>query len=516
MPQYSQPVVAMPGEDSIILMDYYFPIFFQQEYLGGILVSYKLSALLEEVVPWWFAKDNEVSILDIDDSVVADRADGGLGHNVFVHSKNLDLSGVNLILKTNSTKDSPKLLSNYLVATVIILGVGLSWSLWALWRDVLRRHAAETALRTEMAFRKAMEKSLITGLRVRSMDGRLLYVNSAFCEMMGYAEEELIGQKAPFSFWTLEAFENLKQLRTVGAVPSLNGFETVYQHSGGRKVPVLIYESALLNESGVQIGWMGSILDISERKRTEQILRQNEEKLHKNARLSTMGELASVMAHELNQPLAAINTYAAGTINMIESKKGELKDLQPVLVKMQKQALRAAQIIHSVHDFVAKRSPNRSKIQFNEVFRKVLPLIEMQAKSFLISLKLDIQDPLPDVFIDPIALEEVILNLTRNALQAMQELTFQKRMLQITAKQEKDFVQVEVIDNGVGIAEEVTERLFSPFFSTKAEGIGMGLNICRTIIEFHGGQLLYHPNPVGGTIFSFTVPVSESNIIANS
>jgi len=515
LPQYSQPN-AFNGDPSVMLMDYNLPLFDNQTYQGCIVASYRLSSILEKVVPWWFAKDNEISIVDIDDRIVAMRADGGAGHNVFTHSKSLDLPGVNLMLKTNSVKNAPKLMSNLLVLTVVILGIGLSWSLWALWRDILRRQAAEMALQAQIVFRKAMENSLVTGLRVRSMDGRLVYVNSAFCDMVGYTEQQLLGQKIPFSFWTLEAYETISVVTPVkGTINPVNGFETMYQHSSGRRVPVLVYESALLDENGIQTGWMGSILDISERKRTEQILRQHEDKLQRSARLSTMGELASVMAHELNQPLTAIHTYASGILSMIKNRKSQPdkgdsrleEDLEPALAQMQKQALRAGQIIRSVHDFVVKREPTRTQIPCREIFKNVMPLIEMQAKSYLVNLKTKIEDPLPDVMVDPISLEQVILNLTRNALQAMQDLTQQKREIRIEAYQNGAIIQVDIIDNGIGIAEDVAERLFSPFFSTKSEGMGMGLNICRTIIEFHGGQLTHRPNPTGGTIFSFTIPV---------
>ena len=506
LPQYSQPV-EIDGDSSVMAMDYHLPLFNDQQYVGSIVASYRLPSILEKVVPWWFAKDNEISIVDIDDRVVAVRADGGLGHNVFTHSKSLDLPGVNLMLKTNSIKNSPRLLSNLLVTTVLILGIGLSWSLWALWHDILRRQAAETALRSQIAFRNAMENSLVTGLRVRSMDGRLLYVNSAFCEIVGYTEQQLVGQKIPFSFWTLEAYETLAMVTPVkGTINPVSGFETMYQHSSGRRVPVLVYESALLDENGIQTGWMGSILDISERKRTEQALRLHEEKLQRSARLSTMGELASVMVHELNQPLTAISTYSSAILNMKHSDRLEQDDLEHVLKQMQKQALRAGQIIRSVHDFVVKREPTRTQVQFKEIFKNVLPLIEMQAKSYLVNLKTDIAETLPEVMADPISLEQVILNLTRNALQAMQELTQQKREIRIVVGQIAGMVRVDIIDNGIGIPQEVADRLFSPFFSTKAEGMGMGLNICRTIIEFHGGQLNHHPNPTGGAIFTFTIP----------
>ncbi|MCD6026209.1 MAG: sensor histidine kinase [Solimicrobium sp.] len=509
-PRYSQPY-EQEGEKQVYLMDYYLPLFRNYEYIGSLVASYKISTILDQMVPWWFAKDNETSLTNFSGVTLAQRADGGYGHNIYTHAQNLDLPGVHLVLKTNSFKDAPQLLSNYLVAAVVALTLGLLWCVWALWHDILRRQAAETALRKQIAFRSAMEKSLVTGLRVRSLDGCLVYVNPAFCEMVGYTVEQLIGQKIPLPFWTEEIVESFQQRTLIaGKNSTLNGLESMYIHSSGRRIPVLIYESPLVDEDGIQTGWMASILDISEQKKAEQILRQHEEKLQSSARLSTMGELASVMAHELNQPLAAISSYATGALNMMKSGNLDQEMLQPALVQMQNQAQRAGQIIRSVHDFVAKREPNRTKQQFKDIFKSILPLIELQAKSYLVSLQLNIEDSLPAIFVDSTSFEQVILNLTRNALQSMQELTLQQRILQIDAKNCGSYVQIDVIDHGTGLSQEVIERLFSPFFSTKAEGMGMGLNICRTIIEFHGGQLAYRANPVGGTIFSFTLPVVEN------
>jgi two-component system sensor histidine kinase DctS len=511
IPRYSPPYSQNEGQS--FFMDLDVPLFRGDQYMGTLVATYKLSIILEKMVPWWFAKDNEIRLTNWDDTVLALRADEGYGRNVYTHARSLNLLGASLVLKTNSFKEAPQLLSNYLVAAVVLLGLGLLWSVWALWGDVLRRQAAEAALRKQIAFRGAMEKSLVTGLRARSMDGYLVYVNPAFCNMVGYTEEQLIGQKIPLPFWTEETLESFKQRSLLADDNStLNGLETVYVHSSGRRIPVLIYEAPLVDENGMQTGWMASILDITEQKQTEQKLRQHEEKLQSNARLSTMGELASVMAHELNQPLAAISSYATGALNMMKSGSLDPSMLEPALAQMQNQAQRAGQIIRSVHDFVAKREPHRTRQQLKDVFKTVLPLIELQAKSYLVALRVHIEDDLPIVFVDSISLEQVILNLTRNALQSMQELTHQQRILKIEAKNSGNQVQIDVIDHGAGLPPEVVERLFSPFFSTKAEGIGMGLNICRTIIEFHGGQLTYRPNPAGGTIFSFTLPVVESDM----
>jgi two-component system sensor histidine kinase DctS len=281
---------------------------------------------------------------------------------------------------------------------------------------------------------------------------------------------------------------------------------------------VLIFESPLVDERGEQTGWMGSILDISDLKRIEELNRQQQEKLQASARLATMGEIASTIAHELNQPLAAISSYAVGALNLLDSAAAQEKGiephlLKPALEKASTQAQRAGQIIRSVHTFVKKREPSRERITVGELFDSVLPLVELQAHRFMVAIHTRISPNLSALLADRVLLEQVLLNLTRNAIEAMQHIAPERRVLHIVAEAASDTsssrVAIAVIDQGHGIAPEVAQKLFSPFFSTKAEGMGMGLNICRTAIEFHGGSLNHCDNPHGGTIFRFTLPAAE-------
>jgi two-component system sensor histidine kinase DctS len=256
---------------------------------------------------------------------------------------------------------------------------------------------------------------------------------------------------------------------------------------------------------------MGSILDISDRKNAEELSRQQQEKLQASARLATLGEISSMLAHELNQPLAAISSYTTGALNVL----GRAADsgaainpelLKPALEQASVQARRAGQIIRSVHEFVKKREPERQLVDIGELVDGIGALIEIQANKFFVAIQASIPPGLPAVSADRMMLEQVLLNLTRNAIEAMQDVAPERRVLRITAAIEAGKVTVAVIDHGHGIAPEVAERLYSPFFSTKAEGMGMGLSICRTAIEFHGGTLTHIANPDGGTIFTFALP----------
>lgn len=522
-PMYSQPAPDISGP---VMFDYHVPLFIDNKYTGSIVASYLASSILDDMVPWWFAQDNEIALTDINDTIIHKRASGGAGRGVYTHRRALNLAGVSLQLSTNSTKSAPKLLPSLLVDTVILLALGLTWALTALWRDINRRLAAETALREQIAFRTAMENSLITGLRARDLDGRVSYVNPAFSQMVGIAAEEIVGHLPPMPYWAPEAMGEYQRRfsQVVAGTVTPQGFETVFQHADGHRIPVLIFESPLVDDTGKQTGWMGSILDISDRKRVEDLNRQQQEKLQASARLATMGEIASTLAHELNQPLAAISSYTTGALNLLTSEQPQeakinIEMLTHALEKANAQAQRAGQIIRSVHTFVKKREPMRTAISISELIGSVMPLVELQAQQYFVSIKVDIPATLPAVLADQVLLEQVLLNLTRNGIESMQSVAPEKRVLRIAAAIDPAAprnVVVSISDQGHGIPQDVAERLYSPFFSTKADGMGMGLSICRTAIEFHGGTLTHVDNPDGGTIFRFSLPALQNNLIATT
>jgi two-component system sensor histidine kinase DctS len=359
-----------------------------------------------------------------------------------------------------------------------------------------------------MAFRTAMENSLVTGLRARDLEGRVTYVNPAFCQLVGLPPSELIGKAPPMPYWAPEAMADYqKRFAAVMAGHATPQFETIFQRADGERIPVLIYEAPLVDSQGKQTGWVGSVMDISERRRAEELSRQQQEKLQASARLATMGEISSMLAHELNQPLAAISSYTTGALNLLGNGKPlDAGLLKPALEQASAQAMRAGQIIRSVHEFVKKREPERQLFAVQQLIDGIGTLIDLQARKFFVAIRTEIPADLPPVSADRMMLEQVLLNLTRNGIEAMADIAPERRLLRITASHEQGQVLVCVIDQGHGIAPEVAERLFSPFFSTKAEGMGMGLSVCRTAVEFHGGTLKHADNPDGGTVFSFALP----------
>ena len=504
---------------------------------------------------------------------------------------------------------------------------------YAVAHDITGRKAAEEALRAESTFRKAMEDSMLTGLRAIDLSGRIIYVNSAFCRMVGWDEAELVGLSAPFPYWAPEtrALSERNLAMTLAGQAPPGGFEMRIQRKDGERFDARFYLSPLIDMSGRQTGWMASITDITEpkrvraaleaaherfeavldgldaavfvadartdeilfanrafknihgfdavgrtvrgvavpqpergdyrvdprglapadvprelfdgelqhplsgrwyhvreqatrwvdgrvvrmgiatditeRKQTAEVSRQQEERLQRTARLITMGEMASTLAHELNQPLSAIANYCAGCVTRMQSGKWKPEEVLSAMQKASLQADRAGKIIRRVRDFVKKSEPQRRALRVAEILEDALGFAEIEAHRTGIRLVVEIEPELPRVFADRIMIEQVVLNLIRNGLDAMAEALPERRVLRVRARSfGKDAVEVAVIDRGHGISEEGRKRLFTAFYTTKAEGMGMGLNICRSIIEFHDGRLIVDENPEGGTIFSFTLP----------
>lgn len=520
-PEYSQPAPPEDGQHASH-MDYLFPVHQDGRYTGCIIASYSLGGILEQMVPWWFAQKNEIRLTDRHEQVLGRRTAGGAGRGVYTYAHDLHLPYADITLRTDSIKGAPNLLSNLLVVFVVALTLGLLWSLLALWRDINRRMTVERALRGQIAFRTAMEDSLVTGLRVYDLNGKTTYVNPAFCRMVGLDSQALTGRSPPMPYWAPEGADECHDrfAKRIAGTLEPHSFETIFMRNDSERFPVLVYESALVDENGQQTGWMSSILDISDRKRFEELNRRQQEKLQASARMVTMGEIASTLAHELNQPLAAITSYTTGALNLLGDPaaardEGKLERIRKALGKANAQAQRAGHVIRSVHTFAKRREPHLEPVKLRPLINDVAQLAELQAAQYAIAIKVEIDPETPAVLADPMMLEQVLLNLTRNAIEAMRGVEPARRTLRISARPEAhvpETVMIQVIDNGCGISQQARPQLFSPFFSTKSDGMGMGLKICRTIVEFHGGTLAYADNPGGGTTFHFSLSTAAGGI----
>lgn len=492
--------------------EYYVEVYVPQ-FRGGRLALMtrgvvSLSLLIQQETPWWYTEKYSLQVVDDGGGVLASKSKVDAPASGLSYAVAFDPPGAGLMLRAIAYKTETSLLSNLIGAAIVLLTLAVASSFWALRRHMLRRYSAEAALLEAHAFRKAMEDSLTTGLRARDLTGRVTYVNPAFCNMVGWSREELVGCTPPMPYWPPEESEQIGWLLgsvLAGEAPR-EGFEARLMRRNGERFDALIYEAPLIDAQGRHTGWMGSVLDISARKRAEDQLRAQQERLQSTARLVTMGELASTLAHELNQPLSAIASYATGSVNKLESGSYDTAELAQVLRKLGGQAKHAGEIIRRVHDFVRRAEPKRAPCDLNALVDDALGLLDAQARRQGVRVQAELAAGLPQIFADRVMIEQVVVNLVRNAIDAMAGTPLEGRLLGVTSINGDAGVTLSVLDRGSGISAEVAERLYAPFFSTKEEGMGMGLNICRSIIELHQGRLWFEPNPEGGTLFHFTLP----------
>ena len=489
---------------------------------GYVLATYAMQEILASVVGQQLTRGQEVSFTEVDGTRLAMHGNARRGTRLFTSQQLLDLPGNTVVLRMDSWHGAPNLFPNVLTALVTAMSIALVSVLVLLAKDSRRRQRAERDLADALAFRKAMEDSLVTGLRARDLQGNITYVNPAFCQMVGLSAEELLGRSAPLPYWPpefAEEYRRRQEIRFAGKAPPREGLESVFMRGDGSRFPVLIMEAPLINAQGLHTGWMSAVLDISEQRRVEELSRASQERLQATARLATVGEMASLLSHELNQPLAAISSYATGSMNLLRTHGHTPADgpdamLQTAMQRIAEQAERAGRVIKSVHDFVRRRDQARESVAPQALLDAIEPLVRLQARKLGVQVHTRIEHGLRQVRCDRTMVEQVLLNLVRNGMQAMDHPGRHSRDLVIEIRRGPDggrdaWVTFSVIDQGVGISEEVARQLFTPFFTTKPEGMGLGLSLCRTVVEQHGGALRYEPQLPQGTAFIFTLPTQQ-------
>ena len=501
---------------------------------GYMIATYSLSEILAGLVGPQLRRSQEVAFTEADGTRLAVHGSVRRGSRVFTAQQLLDLPGSTMVLRTDSWRGAPDLFPNVLTALVTAMSIALVAVLVLLGKDMRLRLRAEQDLADALAFRKAMEDSLVTGLRARDLRGHITYVNPAFCQMVGFTAEELLGHATPAPYWPPELadqYHTRQQIRLTGQLaPPREGYESVFMRKDGSRFPVLIIEAPLINAHGMQTGWMSAFLDISEQRRVEELSRASQERLQATARLATVGEMASLLSHELNQPLAAISSYASGSINLLKAKAAAgvgadadrtdpLADIEVAMRRIAEQAERAGKVIKSVHDFVRRRDKDREPVTPQVLLDAIMPLVSLQARKLGVRVQVKLKPGLPSVLCDRTMVEQVLLNLARNAMQAMDQAQVPDPSLVIEVRKAapvspsegaKGWLEFSVTDVGPGIPEPIQERLFTPFFTTKSEGMGLGLSLCRTVVEQHGGFLGFEPHRPQGTIFRFTLPAATT------
>ena len=613
-PTYTQPFT---GDDQIkeLLIDFHTPVMTRGEPTGMVIATYSVPALLQTSIPVGISNRVNFGISYTNGPTLTKSPDRPF------HAVELESIGNEINLFGFTRAPSQRNLSAAVNPLIFALMAIALISHIMLIRHAKRRKETEKALSKEITFRRAMEDSMPTGMRVIDLEGKISYVNSAFCKLVGLKEEELIGAKPPYPYWPPEEIKKLNKFINKLMKGDLSdlGEQIVVMHHTGRRIITRMYTSPFKDSSGKQTGWMTSITDITEptkyrnelahaqdrfttvlqsldtavsvaapspsndllfanetykkwfgnslfeghRKLAEQSTegkietnivfidvnekwfdtklqkikwvdgrdvellvasdvtekflneknqRQQYERLQQTSKLVTMGEMASSLAHELNQPLAAISNYTSGAGARIKShvKKGLPlipDELLEILTKTAKQADRAGTVIKRIRDFIRRSDPSARPVNPSVIINDSIELAEINANSMGLNIVQNIQSSLPTINVDPILVEQVLLNLIKNGLESMNEST-QKDLI-LSVESNKNDVIFSVHDQGPGVSEEIKDRLFESFFSTKSEGTGIGLNICRSVIESHGGKLWFENHQRIGCVFYFSIPIFE-------
>ena len=649
-----QPTYSLPyaNPNGLKVIQVHVPLVDRSGFIGSLVAEYSLESLMRYLVPREIASRHALSLIQAQGELLTSTVGSSTQSSAkptFVHDVIVTPVGNGLMLRGMGFRTSSNLVGNTLFWMVVALSGFTVWTLMGTLQHMRRRSQIQKTLVQETNFRRAMENSMLTGMRTIDLEGRITYVNPAFCAMTGFSEEELIGCVPPYPYWPkdrLDEFNRMFQQELLGRSP-MGGIEVVMQRRDGSQFDARLYVSPLIDAQGDQTGWMTSVTNITEAKRVRDQLtaaherfttvlegldaavsvvsvqrgellfanrsyrlwfganpdahalltggeimpdevidaddsvdhfgglpahsltnagsdtrevfmdnvqkwfdvraryvqwtdghlaqmliatditarRQAEEAAARQAeksqftsRLITMGEMASTVAHELNQPLAAISNYCSGMISRVQSGNIDSEQLVGALEKTSRQAQRAGQIIHRIRQFVKRSEPQRQPSKVRDITDAVLELAVFEMKRRRVTLNATIAPRLPVLMADPILIEQVLLNLLKNAAEAIDtsdmpqsRRTIDLRVAERSLEDLGRVVEFSVTDSGPGMKEEMLSRLFEAFHSTKKEGLGIGLSLCRSIIESHHGRIkaenIYNGTTVAGCRFTFTLPI---------
>jgi two-component system, LuxR family, sensor kinase FixL len=371
--------------------------------------------------------------------------------------------------------------------------------------DITERRQAEER------FRLAVEASP-SAIVMMNQQGRIVLVNVQTEKLFGYSREELIGHYVemlvPELFRTgyppyRAEFLTTPQGREMGAGRDLFG-----RRKDGSVFMVEVGLNPIHTNEGVLV--LTAVVDITERKRAEAELQLQREELAHLTRVATMGELAASLAHELNQPLTAILSNAQAAQRFLAAKPANLEEVREILKDIVQDNQRAGEVIRRLRAFLKKEDPAFAPLDLEGLIRDVVTLVHSDAVLHNVRVLLEFSDGLPSVQGDRVQLQQVVVNLLLNAFDAMKDFPASEREVSMQAKLDGEMIEVSVRDRGTGLTTDKVDKIFQSFYTTKREGLGMGLSISRSIIDAHGGRLWAENNPDRGATFYFTMPIAES------
>ena len=380
-------------------------------------------------------------------------------------------------------------------------------------RDISERKRAETEREATAKRLQDILDSMLVFVGLYSPDGTLIEANRAPLEAAGLQREDVIGKPFWDTYWwsySTEVQEQLKDALRRAAAGETVRYDVPVRVGEEEFITIDVTFGPLYDSEGCVVQLVGSAVDITERKEAEERVRQLQDELAYMGRLSTMGEMGAGLAHELNQPLAAITTYLFSCQHALDDiASPHAERLRELFDEVTKQAIRAGDIVRRMRSFVQKTIPDRTPIDSIRLIDEVIALMESEIRLNEVDLQRNLDGSLPLMLADRVQIQQVLVNLIRNAIEAMGETENKDRKLVLaTSAPRPDQVQIAVSDSGKGIPDENKHKVFEAFFSTKQEGMGMGLAISRSIIESHCGRLDVTPNSDRGVTFHVTLPIA--------
>jgi two-component system sensor histidine kinase DctS len=509
-------------QDQTFEMTIFQPIFDgKNNTVGLIKLQYDLSKMLDGLIPQWFVNRYHTHIFRKDTFIYTTQHDE---HTHFDNSlptvdRDIKLANTTLTFTAQIYPDSQAWVLRSLLLGMIALLLALLISVLLLARDISRRRAIEKELRQQHNLRHAIESSLTIGVRAHSLDGSIIYTNPAFCNMIGYSPEEILYVPPPLPYIPLEETTKLLAMRDMILADgdlTTDHIEIKMRKKSGELIDTVMRGGLLYDENQQRIGWITSVEDVTERKSLQAFQASEQKRLESINHLLNMGEMASSIAHELNQPLSAISGYATGLSNRIQKDSSSVstEKLIEITDKIRRQAERAAHVARRVMQFVRQKefSPRHTKVR--EIIDQALDFMELELRQHQCTIHNEATDAeLPDVFVDSGMVQQTLINVIRNAIDAMDHHSSEKKTITITVSEySEQHILLGIFDNGPGIPAEKVEAVFQAFYTTKKNGVGIGLNICRTMIESNGGRMWAKANSAGG-VFYITLPIVTTNDI---